>query len=354
MLTSWFRAQINSRFPQQCDQESAKVPCPESPKLPAGMSQEGIGKDRIIEGDLEENEDVSLLDLFPTNPSVALHHLTPILPAADNKAALACVISLQALFGLTLLCRRIPKFGELAFRTYSTMAARKITGLLLVTSSAIESLRFPLPYDPWVEEAREWRNWAIRNGDNPSWWFGAIEWYEPMSYGYWIELLRRRLDNERLAKKREARLEQDETRKFNISLNPDGTGKDVEFKFALPSWSHQHQFYPELKLNNRANFTELLNGPLKDVNELNKAERIDAALEQDIKQKKEKGASEFDFDEPEMIHLPVGITKKKWESDDNLFTLAWTRCEPWWELAQGLSMEVRLVPSSKNVVISDE
>ena len=123
--------------------------------------------------------------LFPRNPNLGLFLLAPIVPAPDNRPALALLTAVQLLLGLSLMTKRKPKIGESRFRHRSSLALRFLTGSVLVFLSGFEALRLSIPYDPWADEARVWRQWATKNGHKPSWWYGGIAYYTPMLITEW-------------------------------------------------------------------------------------------------------------------------------------------------------------------------
>lgn len=352
MLTSLIRSYLRIGESLVPSTANEKVSCPESPRLPFGMDDSGRCRDRIDEGD-NENTDVTFLDFFPTNPALMLTYLKPIFPAADNRVALASVITGNALAGFLLMTRRTPNLKTSISAARFSLILRKITGLLMVASSLIESTRFLLPYDPWAEEAEEWRHWAIRGGDDPGWWFGAIKWYEPMKMPYFADIVSKRLANDRLAIKREQMPMKRDALLQAFAALPGGPLEEL-VRYAPPSFSDHLYMYKEFKEFNAKHQSELLQGKLKDVNELNKMGRIDSYLEQKITNENEVEYSDFEVDEPQPIHLPDGLTRRDWDSNETLFANAWIRCDPWYEMYLRNQMEVRVIPSSKNLILTDE
>ncbi|KAF3988558.1 hypothetical protein FT663_03971 [Candidozyma haemuli var. vulneris] len=349
MIQAWIKANLGFASESNADkpQHYEKVPVPESPSLPKGMDLPGKGRDRIVEGDSTDDTDFTFSDLFPTNPSFMLTYLSPIMPAADNRVATASVITLNGLFGLTMMCRkRNPRFGTTPFVLKLHSVLRKVAGSLVFSCSLIEGMRICLPYDPWIDEAREWRNWAIRNGDRPGWWFGAIGWYEPLSTQYWLALVSKRTSNDLIAKKKAVN-------KKNMGIHHNA-GFGVIVHHYPPPLSETLSIFTEVRQHNLFRQKTLLDTKLKHVSELNKAERIDKNLEGEIAREKALEDSGIEIEEPELIHLPDGVTKSEWDASEDMFHMAWTRCEPWWELSQETNYEVRVIPSSRSIVFADE
>lgn len=344
MLSSWIRAQLNPGIPNtsrnQEREHHVNLKVPESPALPRGMDESGRGVSKVATDENDE-EDLTLQDLFPTNPNMLLPHLRPIMPAADNTVAVASVITLNALFGISLMCRRVPRFGELPVMSRVYLLSRKAIGLLMFTASAIESMRCGISYDPWYEEAREWREWAIRNGDNPGWWFGAIQWYEPMSKDYWMALLNKRVLNMRLARRVALR----PTPAVYMSDRGDGIG----VRYELPNWNDFVGIYEEMRSRNEEIQARQLGKDFKNVTELNKAEREDKRLEREIAEEKALAEEGYEYELPrrtEVINFPASLTKKHWLASDDYFAKVWTQCDPWWELSQEIIRELRTIPRS--------
>lgn len=344
MLSSWIKAQFNSGSlsaqKEKVEQHGLNSRVPESPLLPRGMDDSGKGVSKVATDDNDE-DDLTFQDLFPTNPNMLLPHLRPIMPAADNTVAVASVITLNALFGLSLICRRVPRFGELPILTRVYLLSRKAIGLLLFTASAIEGMRCAISYDPWYEEAREWREWAIRNGDSPGWWFGAIQWYDPMSKDYWMALLNKRVLNMRLAR----RVAQRPTPAVYMSDRGDG----IAVRYELPKWDDFVGIYEEMRARNEEIQAKQLGNEFRNVSELNKAERADKRLEREIAEENELEKEGLQYELPrrtEVINFPASLTQKHWLDNDEYFAKVWTQCDPWWELSQEIIRELRTIPRS--------
>ncbi|RKP32749.1 i-AAA protease complex subunit Mgr1 [Metschnikowia bicuspidata] len=272
------------------------------------------------------------LDLFPRNPSVGLRFLTPIVPAADNRPALYMVTTAQLLLGLQWMTRRVPRIAESRFRARLASAVRYLAGSSAVLLSGLEYSRLALPYDPWAEEARRWRKWAWKNGHKPSWWFGSIWFYTPMSMAEWKHKTSAWIANTANALEIEENTSlaafKDTGLLTGISIGPHASLKAGE--------PHTYEdIYRNLRRINRMRMQTALKEELSNVTELNKAERIDLILEG-------KGP----------VHICEKYTKPnitfgnhKMETDED-FEMMWEKFEPWDELGQETDFDVRLIPQS--------
>lgn len=266
--------------------------------------------------------------LFPNNPSVGLQLLTPLVPAADNRTALWLLSTAQLLFGVSLMTRRIPKMPESRLRARLSSMVRFTAGLGVVFMSGLEYARLLVPYDPWADEARQWRQWATRNGQNPSWWYGGIMHYNPMSMLEWKHKTVTWIHNTQnvLEAVYEAEeLPADETL-AGVQIGPHAVLKGGDSK----AYS---EIYQNLQRINQQRTRELLEGDLKDVSELNKAERLDAVLEGKGKMQLNK-----DYSKPS---IQMGHHTMDTPPD---FELIWANFEPWDELLQEVDYDIRLIP----------
>lgn len=264
---------------------------------------------------------------IPRNPSVGLRLFTPLVPASDNKPALFLVSTFQLLMGLTLMTRRIPRIGESPFWARTGSITRILAGSGLIFLSGLEYARMMIPYDPWCEEAKKWRKWAIKRGYNPSWWFGAIWWYDPMLMEEWRERTSIWVDNTANAME----TPQGSTNSSSILLSSIDLGPNQSLR--MGESSTYHDIYSNLHQINRKRHRESLETSLADVNELNKAKRLDALMEG-------KGDVQLneDYEKP---YIQLGDQRIDTDAD---FENAWAVFDPWDELGLEVQHYIRLIP----------
>lgn len=285
--------------------------------------------------------------LIPHNPSIGLIW-GPLTPASDNVPALCAMIGLQFCMGLgffrtaTRLFKRVPIMTSPTTTAYVRQGPWWKTGALVVVGGGLifgcglELSRLTLPYDPWYEEAHHYRKMAIKNGDKPSAWFGAYRYYDPLSLDIWIDKVGDWI------KKVEKRIEDpDHFANVSIELAKDsnvikpGSVTGNGEKNLLSKLNRQGKYkeiYLKLKETNDHRRSHLLNEELKDVYELNKAERIDAILE---------GKSQLvnpDYTKP---GIQLGNHRM---IDDDEFEMVWLNFEPWDELKLETDYDIRLIP----------
>lgn len=265
--------------------------------------------------------------LIPRNPSVGLRLFTPIVPASDNKPALFLVSTFQLLLGLTLMTRRTPRIGESPFWARTGSITRYLAGSGLVLLSGLEYARMMIPYDPWCEEAKSWRQWAVKRGYRPSWWFGAIWWYDPILMDEWREKTSIWVENTANAME----TPQGSTNSNSILLSSIDLGPNQSLR--MGESSTYHDIYSNLHHINKKRHREALETALADVNELNKAARLDAIMEG-------KGDVHLN-DEYEKPHMQLG--DQMIETDDD-FENAWAVFDPWDELGLEVQHFIRLIP----------
>lgn len=262
---------------------------------------------------------------IPRNPLVGLVW-GPLVPALDNRPALWTAIGVQLFIGVWLfskarqIVRQARYFGRSAALAALKLAVPVLGGLVLVFGSGLEIARLCLPYDPWYDEARHWRRVATKNGVTPLWWWGAYGQYQPMPFKQWLELVNAWL------KRQEAAID-------------DGSHPGLKGPLAsspilatLNKNAKYLEVYTKLRESNIARTKALLDGELKDVNELNKAERIDLILE---------GKSPFVNPNYTKLHIQLGTFSI--ELDDE-FDVAWQNFNPWDELKMETDYDIRLVP----------
>lgn len=268
---------------------------------------------------------------IPRNPSIGLKLFGPLVPASDNVSGLYFLTALQFTFGLVAYTRaRQLRKANLArlgiantFKRRMTKYACVVGGLYLIFQSGLELTRLLLPYDPWQEEARFYRRVATKNGDNPSWWFGATGYYKPMSFQEWnqkveawIKTTANSLEHEDLAAKVPAAAE-----------------ASSRLLATLAQKGRYGEIHQQLRETNEHRFAALLAHDLNEVNELNKAARIDLILEG-------KGPVQVNAN---YTKPPIQLGNHSVDSD-NEFEVAWLNFEPWDELKLETEYDIRLVP----------
>ena len=92
------------------------------------------------------------------------------------------------------------------------------------------------------------------------------------------------------------------------------------------------EIYNRLRESNKSRYRTLLDTDLKDVQELNKAERIDLILE---------GKSPYSNPEYTKPHIQLG--NHHVDTDDE-FEMVWLNFEPWDELKLETDYDIRLIP----------
>lgn len=274
---------------------------------------------------------------IPRNPSIGLKIWGPLVPASDNVAGLYFLTGLQIGIGLLSFnkARQLRKINLMRTGLENTMA-RRLTkwacitgGSYLIFQSGLEMTRLSLPYDPWYEEAQHYRRVATKNGDSPSWWFGAFSYYQPMSFSEWNSKVEGWITNQVNIFDLE---DKDGNRKSVVVDTGDGTITSP-FVSNLSRRAKYNEIYRMLHENNKTKFTKMLTDDLKDVTELNKAERLDLILE---------GTSPVPYDE-DYGKPPIKLGNHTIDSDYD-FDMAWLTFEPWDELKQDTDYDVRLIP----------
>ncbi|KAI5954034.1 MGR1 [Candida margitis] len=283
--------------------------------------------------------------LIPHNPSVGLIW-GPLTPSSDNRPALYSMIGLQFLLGVgcfkfarNQLRHRlvaVPNGPPQSVRGGSIFKSVVFAavGATVVFGSGLEISRLILPYDPWYEEARHYRKVAIKNGDKPSLWFGAYKYYQPMSFKKWIELLHNWIENvsQELEEPEGFQNLSIELGEKNNVLSVAQTGTKPSLLEKLKSRGKYNEIHAKLKENNDKRFEHMLSNELKDVNELNKAQRLDLILE---------GKSELVNDGFAKPSITLG--NHTIDNDDD-FEMVWLNFEPWDELKLETDYDIRLIP----------
>lgn len=296
----------------------------------------------------------------PQNPSIGLKLFGPLVPASDNIGGLYFLTAFQ--FSIGCICigraRQLRKSRLFQLNIPNTFLRRVtkysclVGGGYLSFQSGLEVTRLLLPYDPWVEEAKYYRRVAKKNGDSPSWWWGATGYYKPMSFKVWNERVQLWITNTENKLELEIELEQAAAAHKNTSKNKNNnnnansnSNSNETTKLELTSSNNSallgslakkgrySEIYEQLHETNVKRFETLLTSDLKDVFELNKAERIDLILEG-------KGPVQYNpnYNKP---HIQLG--NHLLETDDD-FEVAWLNFEPWDELKLETEYDIRLIP----------
>ncbi|KAI5957661.1 MGR1 [Candida theae] len=283
--------------------------------------------------------------LIPHNPSVGLIW-GPFTPSPDNRPALCAMIGLQFVLGVgcfkfarNQLRHRlvaVPNGPPRSVRSGSIFKSVVFAavGSTVIFGSGLEISRMLLPYDPWYEEAQHYRKVAIKNGDKPSLWFGAYRYYQPMSLKKWTELLHNWFENvsQELEEPEGFRNLSIELGEKNNVLNTGNRGTGSGLLEQLNTRGKYNEIHAKLKDNNDQRFEHMLNNELKDVNELNKAERLDLILE---------GKSNLVNDNFAKPSITLGTHTI---DDDDEFEMVWLNFEPWDELKLETDYDIRLIP----------
>ena len=182
-----------------------------------------------------------------------------------------------------------------------------------------------LPYDPWNDEAKFYRHLAIKNGERPNWWFGAFHYYEPMSFQEW----NRRVELWIL----DAEAQLDSADGTQMAQFEHMNRQSAALFSKLANKGRYAEIYKDLSTTNKRHYLELLEHDLANVHSLNKAERIDAILE-------DKSSIKYNEHYPKP---PIQLRNHTLTSDDDL-DVAWINLNPWEELQQELVLEIRLIP----------
>lgn len=320
---------------------------------------------------------------YGVNPSLGLAIWGPLVPPPDNTLGLRILTGVQIVLGIVglnkarlLRNKRLRASGTpVNFGSRFNKWTYAILGTLLMVESGYEFTRLISPYDPWLDERDYYKQIAISLGKPIHWWFGPMN-YSPMSSKEFIEKLEVWVDN-RLEMHDSQELDQvagdlsliknrNNDQMFSqLSQSPilSSIQNKLVFQEASPSLSggssqviqtpdgkitkivripnaskllnHEKfsHMYDQVKQRNQDNYNGLLGKELKDVNELNKAERIDAILE----------GSGTVFVNPDYSKPNIHLGTHKLDTDDDLDSI-WTQFEPWEELKVETDYDIRLIP----------
>ncbi|EGW33488.1 uncharacterized protein SPAPADRAFT_60835 [Spathaspora passalidarum NRRL Y-27907] len=282
--------------------------------------------------------------LIPRNPSVGLIW-GPLMPASDNRPALYASIGAQFLLGLAMFrhARGLFRLQPIAtgLNTPPVMGRRGplwrvllsvVTGSGLVFGSGLELSRMTLPYDPWYEEAQHYRKVATKQGDKPSAWFGAYKYYRPMDLNTWINKVGdwiKNVEKEIEDPNHMSNVTLELGKNSNVIVNKPVAGGILS---KLNNKGKYQEIYNKLQESNVNRRKQLLESELKDVVELNKADRLDAILE---------GTS--DLNDPDYSKPSIQLGNHSLETDDDL-EMVWLNFEPWDELKLETDYDIRLIP----------
>lgn len=272
---------------------------------------------------------------IPRNPSMGLKLWGPLVPASDNLGGLYFLTALQLGMGMIGLhrARQLRKSRLLQFNVPNNFQTRltkyscMIGGAYLIFQSGLEMTRLLLPYDPWCEEARYYRRLAAKNGDGPSWWFGAFSYYTPMTFKEWNSKVENWISNTA------NRLEFDESIPNNSINAATKLAQSASLLSSLAKKGRYSEIHQSLHETNQKRFDELLANELANVTELNKALRVDAIMEGSGRVKYNEG-----YEKP---YIQFG--NHRMESDDE-FEAAWLNLDPWEEMRLDTMRDMRLIP----------
>ncbi|KAI5964763.1 MGR1 [Candida pseudojiufengensis] len=286
--------------------------------------------------------------LIPRNPSIGLIW-GPLTPSSDNRPALATMIGLQFLLGTgcfryarnqlrkhpVIIPNQPPKFIRNGSIWKSIIAIG--IGSIIIFGSGLEISRMLLPYDPWYEESKHYRKVATKNGDKPNFWFGAYKYYKPMDLKTWTDKLGVWFDNASKEIDQKSSIFGDLPNELN-----QGNSKTNNILYKLNKKGNYNELYNKLKEANKERFHHILNEELREVNELNKAERLDLILE---------GKSELINEEFTKPSIQLGTHTM---NNDDDFEMVWLNFEPWDELKLETDYDIRLIPRYAQVVDEEE
>ncbi|KAK6198177.1 uncharacterized protein RJT21DRAFT_123041 [Scheffersomyces amazonensis] len=284
-------------------------------------------------------------NLIPHNPSIGLF-FGPFTPASDNLPALYGMVGLQFLIGVGCFrhARSIIRNRNLIPQGRPRSSIFKalipiLGGIVTVFGSGLELARLALPYDPWYEEAKYYRKLATKLGDPPNPWFGAYKLYRPMDLSSWIDRTGRWIKS----------ADEDESSRshnsfvFTSGIGPDGKVIQVNDPKAQQIQRQKYvSIYNELHSLNENRFKYLLEYDLKDVYDLNKAERIDLILE-----------GKSPYVNPQYTKASIQLGNFSIESDEQ-FERAWLNFEPWEELKQETEYDIRIITHWFPIVDTEE
>lgn len=277
-----------------------------------------------------ESTDTSRVESFirkyiPENPSFGLIFWGPFKPAPDNRPALYICTGTQLIASGILFnnFRKLRRYPQLSGPDKYMKGYSIFLSLIFGIGSSLEFLRLRIGNDPWYDEAQYQRRLAIKNGSKPTWWWGAIRQYKPMSFNTWLDEFSKDTYHQILHRQ--------------IYENPELHQKTTP----LPDNDKFKEAYEHIKGRNDKASHDSLEGELKDVNELNKASRLDDLME---------GKGKVQLNE-HYAKSPIQLGNHSIESDDDL-ELVWYNFEPWDELKSDTTYDVRLIPKCR--VINEE
>lgn len=289
-----------------------------------------------------ESMTYSLENLIRGNPTIGLRAWGPLVPASDDKFALFALSTLQVLVGVSLLgrfrrLRRTPGPRTLGSFVDKTLALGIGTSAIFL--AGLEYPRIWVSYDPWREEAEFYRRLVIKSGVRPDPWIGPIAYYRPMGFDAWLLKANDNLVN------LSTRLEAADPAPHD-QLTPDITavmhqsqiGDSLKIIGVVPppigqAYKKFKAFHDKIRERNQTYYQEQLEGSLKDVNELNKAARLDAIME---------GTGDVQLNE-DYAKPQIQLGNHRLDTDEE-FEMVWYNFEPWEELKMETTYDVRLIP----------
>lgn len=280
------------------------------------------------------------------NPSFGLKLWGPLVPASDNIPALSLLTAIQIGIGMLGFskARQLRKANLFRYNIENTFQ-RKFTKYICILGasyvtfeSGLEISRLLLPYDPWYDEAKYYRRLATKQGERPSWWFGAVGYYKPMSYKEWSSKVERWIASQ-------SNMIEYELGVVKGSSLPAGRGgtKAGSVTSKLAKKARYAEIYESLHENNLKTFKRMLETDLKDVNEINKGQRLDLIME---------GKSDVKYNE-EYSKPHIQLRNHRIDTDDD-FEMVWLNFDPWEELKQETDYDIRIVTRSRSPFIEND
>lgn len=323
---------------------------------------------------------------FGVNPSLGLFNWGPLVPPPENVMGLRVLTGIQFVLGVAflnksrlLMNRKLIRLGlPVNWKSRTEKYLSALLGASFILDSGVESIRLISPYDPWLDEREHYTQIAKSMGKPVHWWLGPMN-YKPMDSKEFMKRLESWIDNRleihesknlknqvandlSLAKNRPDELTFNQLPQSPIlsilegnlhsaaAKNNDTSNieqsqvirtKDGKLKkvvragnvYKLLNHEKFSQMYNHVRERNQEVFTELLENQLRDVNELNKAPRIDAILE---------GSGDVILN-PNYSKPNIQLGSHRLETESDLDSI-WQQFDPWEELKVETDYDIRLIP----------
>ncbi|CAH6721442.1 mitochondrial inner membrane i-AAA protease complex subunit Mgr1p [[Candida] jaroonii] len=278
----------------------------------------------------DKEEKPSYLPEFYQNPTVGLKLWGPLVPAADNLWGRGILCSIQMITGLVLFRKsrfyRKKNLQNLGLTNNWHFRTRKYSYLgisaYLLFQTALEMITFSVSFNPWVEEAKMYRALAIKNGETPHWWLGPRN-YQPMT----LKEFNNNLDKIITILENHEESTEDGINKLEFNL---------EDNIPVQQIHELIEIHTDIKQKNSQIFQNLLNTQLKDLNEMNRAQRIDDYLEGKLVLNKNYSKPSI-----QLGNHPL--------NDNEQFQGIWEKFNPWDELKIETDYDIRLIPKWHNI-----